>query len=227
MFTMVTYKVTIVNIERLAYSFDMAVKYHHGDLKKAALDQAIKLIQERNEATFTIRELADKLGVSHTALYRHFDSKQAVLVAVALAGFQRLSSMFDKSSNTNAVRAKFQKLGQSYIEFALNNPGYYRAMFHNELRCYEVEMSTQLSELHQAGEKTFQALVNILTAGMKSKDFKKNDPVVVARSVWSAMHGFCILILDGQFQNLNSKSKNLKQAIKDHLRFIESSVKNY
>jgi len=42
-------------------------------------------------------------------------------------------------------------------------------------------MSTQLAELHEAGGKTFRALVDILTVGMKSKDFKRADFAVVAR----------------------------------------------
>lgn len=227
MFTMVTYKVTIVNIEGLAYNFDMAVKYHHGDLKKAAVEQAIKLIQERNEATFTLRELAGELGVSHTALYRHFNSKQAVLVAVATTGFVKLSALFEKAVDAKSVKARFKKLGKNYIEFAQYNPGYYRAMFHSELRFEQDARTQQLVDLQQAGGKTFQVLVNTLAAGMKSKDFKNADPVTLARSVWAAMHGFCILILDGQFESLNSKSKNLNSAVEDHLRFIEKSVKQY
>ena len=58
-------------------------RYHHGNLKKTIVQTAIQLIEERGEASFTIRELAKSVGVSHAAAYRHFRSKRQLLAKIA------------------------------------------------------------------------------------------------------------------------------------------------
>jgi AcrR family transcriptional regulator len=62
-------------------------RYHHGNLKKTMVQTAIQLIEERGEASFTIRELAKSVGVSHAAAYRHFRSKRELLAQIAEEGW--------------------------------------------------------------------------------------------------------------------------------------------
>ncbi|HEY5892523.1 MAG TPA: helix-turn-helix domain-containing protein, partial [Chthoniobacterales bacterium] len=61
--------------------------YHHGNLKESLVQTAIRMIEERREAAFTIRELAAAVGVSHAAAYRHFHSKRELLAEIACEGF--------------------------------------------------------------------------------------------------------------------------------------------
>ena len=61
--------------------------YHHGDLKNALLEASLKLIGEVGPEAFTLREVARALGVNHTAVYRHFEDKRALLAAIAEQGF--------------------------------------------------------------------------------------------------------------------------------------------
>ena len=65
--------------------------YHHGNLRKTLLDAAVALIGEVGPRAFTLREVARRAGVSHNAPYRHFPSKDELLVAVAAEGFDRLT----------------------------------------------------------------------------------------------------------------------------------------
>ena len=64
-------------------------RYHHGDLRRALLDEAVRTIQQDGVEAVTLRETGRRLGVSRTALYRHFRDKSALLAAVAHEGFQR------------------------------------------------------------------------------------------------------------------------------------------
>jgi AcrR family transcriptional regulator len=64
--------------------------YHHGDLRRALVDAALALVQERGAEGFTLREAARRVGVSQTAPYRHFETKEALLAAVAEEGFTTL-----------------------------------------------------------------------------------------------------------------------------------------
>ena len=57
--------------------------YHHGDLHQEILCAACELIEENNIASLSLREIAKKVGVSHTAPYRHFKDKESLLAGIA------------------------------------------------------------------------------------------------------------------------------------------------
>ena len=67
-----------------------ANQYHHGDLSRSLLQEALRTIQKDGVAALTMRGVGSKLGVSRTALYRHFADKSALLAAVATEGFRTL-----------------------------------------------------------------------------------------------------------------------------------------
>src|SRR5215211_7813797 len=67
-----------------------ANRYHHGDLRRALLEEALQTIQAHGVEAVTLRAIGERLGVSRTALYRHFADKQALLAAVAAEGFRLL-----------------------------------------------------------------------------------------------------------------------------------------
>lgn len=198
----------------------MEKSYHHGDLKTAAIKKTVEIIQKKGEVDFTLREIAKGLKVSHTAVYRHFQSKQDLLSHIAEEGFRAMVQKFAKTiENARTPRQKLHASGYAYIEFALNNPGHYRSMFHQELRC----ANEQRPELDEIGAEAFASLITILQEGMKAQVFRKMDALVAARSIWSGIHGFSILLLDGQFASVQSKAE-IQRAIEAHLDFLAESL---
>lgn len=196
----------------------MVKSFHHGDLRRATMDQALKYIQQREEVSFTLREIANDLQVSHTAVYRHFQSKSELLSCIAEEGFDLLSQKFEEVlGSSKSTKIALSKLGSAYINFSLQFPQYYRSMFHPELRCSK----GQRMELEVAGQKAFTYLLDVLEQGMKEGFFKKTNLMLAGRFVWSSLHGFCSLQLDGQFESLNTKAA-LDTAIDGHLKLIES-----
>src|ERR1700682_5211672 len=65
-------------------------RYHHGDLRRALIVEAAHTIQAKGVDALTLRAVGQKLGVSRTALYRHFADKSALVAAVAGEGFRLL-----------------------------------------------------------------------------------------------------------------------------------------
>jgi AcrR family transcriptional regulator len=65
-------------------------QYHHGDLRRALLDEALRTIRQDGVEAVTLRKVGQSLGVSRTALYRHFSDKRALLAGVATEGFRML-----------------------------------------------------------------------------------------------------------------------------------------
>ena len=66
-----------------------AKPYHHGDLRHALLDEALRTIQTHGVEHLTLRTMGEGLGVSRSALYRHFADKQALLATVGSEGFRK------------------------------------------------------------------------------------------------------------------------------------------
>lgn len=198
----------------------MAKTYHHGDLKTAAIRKTVEIIQKKGDVDFTLREIAQSLKVSHTAVYRHFQSKQDLLSHIAEQGFAALTDSFiEQIAQARTSRQKLQASGRVYIEFALKNPGHYRSMFHHELRCEEA----QRPELDEVQRKAFASLLELIQGGIQNQTFRKMDPMVAARNVWSSVHGFSILLLDGQFESVKSKSE-IEVAIEEHVNWIERAL---
>lgn len=95
--------------------------YHHGDLAAAAIDAALEMVAEDPAAGFSLRQLAERLGVAHRALYNHFDTREALLAALAARGFERLAAALAPAPDPAAFLA-------AYVRFALAEPGLYAVM---------------------------------------------------------------------------------------------------
>lgn len=66
--------------------------YHHGDLRAALVDAGMALLATRDADDLSLREVARQVGVSATAVYRHFPDKAALMAALAAAGLDMLGA---------------------------------------------------------------------------------------------------------------------------------------
>ena len=104
--------------------------YHHGALRAALLAAAPELIVETGIHGFTLRALARRVGVTHTAAYRHFASKRDLLAALALDGHQRFAAALAETGATaQTLPEALLCISKAYLRWALENPGVYQAMF--------------------------------------------------------------------------------------------------
>lgn len=174
-----------------------AGQYHHGDLRRALIDQALRTIDRHGAGGLTLRAVGDALGVSRTALYRHFSDKQSLVAAVAREGFRTLrQDLLEAWEREGRGQAGFQAMGEAYLRFAVAHPSHYRVMFGRF-----VESKARDPELIQEAEGAFQALVDALVALQEEGLVRRDDPVTLARFVWSVVHGVAMLTIDGQLPN--------------------------
>jgi len=192
--------------------------YHHGDLRAALLDEAAAMIAEAGTESVTMRALGDRLGVSRAAAYRHFEDKDALLVAVAASGFRRLSERLQKigagAPQSSLDRAR--RMGEEYVRFALENPAHYRLMYGKEA------MGRQnLPELRDAGSDLFEQLVEVIRAYQESGGIKRQDPRAQAYVAWSAVHGLASLLIEGQIMStvdVDALIRQTTQTVLDGMR---------
>jgi AcrR family transcriptional regulator len=171
------------------------IQYHHGDLRRALLEEAVRTIRDDGTAALTLRAVGARLGVSRTALYRHFADKSALLNAVSEDGFSRLADSLERAWNDGGHGISgFEAQGRAYVRFALDNPSHYRVMFG-----VWTSRERDNSALRAAGARAFQLLVDALIELQREGIARREDPPDrMARYVWSAVHGIAMLGIDGR-----------------------------
>jgi len=180
-------------------------RYHHGDLRRALLDEGLRTIQHDGVEALTLRTIALRLGVSRTALYRHFADKRALLSAVATEGFRLLTARLTEAWGSGGVRG-FNAMGAAYIRFAMANPAHYRVMFGGF-----VDEGPRDEDLMRESTAAFQALVDAIVALQKEGAVRKDDPQQLAQFIWAAVHGVSMLIVDGQLAHQGARIDDLIQ----------------
>lgn len=168
-------------------------QYHHGDLRRALLQAAVRTLQKRGLAALTLRAVGDELGVSRTALYRHFADKSALLTAVAAEGFRSLRlELLGAWEHAGRGQSGFDAMGAAYVRFALAHPWHYRVMFGGG---YDLNHAD--AELQREGPAAFQALVGALLELQQQGLARRDAPELQAHFVWAVVHGVSMLAIDG------------------------------
>jgi AcrR family transcriptional regulator len=185
-------------------------RYHHGNLRRALLDEALATIRADGVDGLTLREIGTRLGVSRTAMYRHFADKRALLTAVATEGFrtlrQQLVSAWEEGGRG---RAAFDSMGVAYIRFAADNPSHYRVMFGGF-----VDPKACDPELAAEAEGAFQALVDAVAALQRQGLVRTDDTLKMARFIWAVVHGVAMLDIDGQLPKRGDVKELMQYALK-------------
>lgn len=158
------------------------------------LSEAIRTIQRHGINALTLRRVGERLGVSRTALYRHFASKNALLQAVAAEGLRTLQMELQAAwAAGGESRDAFDAMGRAYVQFAVRHPSHYRVMFGSALR--------EANALHTPDPEgrgdAFGTLVRALIAQQQSGLVRADDPQQLALYVWAVVHGVAMLALDG------------------------------
>jgi AcrR family transcriptional regulator len=194
--------------------------YHHGNLRRALLDEALATIRTEGVERVTLREIGARLGVSRTALYRHFADKRALLAAVATEGFRELRQQLVTAWEEGGYRrAAFESMGVAYVTFAVKHPSHYRVMFGGF-----VDPKVRDPELAAEGEGAFRALVDALIALQRAEIVRGDDTLKMARFVWAVVHGVAMLAIDGQLREPSAIDELMRYAIERLQTGIEATV---
>jgi AcrR family transcriptional regulator len=189
-------------------------RYHHGDLRRALLHEALRTIQSQGVEGLTLRAVGKTLGVSRTALYRHFADKSALLQAVAGEGFRTLRlELLDAWETGGRGREGFEAMGVAYVRFALAHPSHYRVMFGGF-----VDSDAADPELMVEASGAFKALVDALVALQQAGLARRDEPLQLARFIWAVVHGIASLAIDGQLRASRAETEALTRYAIERVR---------
>jgi AcrR family transcriptional regulator len=172
-------------------------QYHHGDLRQALLEAAVRTIQKQGFNALTLRAVGDELGVSRTALYRHFADKAALLTAVAAEGYRMFGlALVAGWERAGKGVAGLNAMAEAYVHFAANHPWHYRVMFGGGF-----ELNATDAALEDAAAAAYQALLGALLELQTQGLVRRDDPQTQANFVWAVVHGIAMLAIDGMLQH--------------------------
>ena len=195
-------------------------RYHHGDLSRALLQEALRTIHARGVEALTLRKVGQNLGVSRTALYRHFTDKSALLAAVSREGFRTLREKLEEAWHQHGRGSEgFAAMGVAYVRFAVTNPSHYRVMFGGF-----VPNPLPDPELAKEASGAFQVLVDAIVAQQKEGLVRRDDPLQLARFIWALVHGIAMLAIDGRLHHQGADAEALARFAVDRVRSGISAV---
>ncbi len=177
--------------------------YHHGDLRRALLDAARQLAEERGIDGFTLREVARRAGVSHAAPYHHFADKTALVEALAIETYKRLAQAVQAACDRKGGSAldRLGAIGITYVEFAVGHPAEFRLLTRFEVCPQPLNSqligTAALPPIEEAANEAYHVLLRTIHEGQEAKLVAEGDLESLALTCWASVHGLATLILDG------------------------------
>jgi AcrR family transcriptional regulator len=180
--------------------------YHHGDLRRALIEAAERMIEQEGPAHLTLRQAASSAGVSVAAPYRHFADKETLVAAVLARGFRELAQRTEAArAAAGAPLEALGSVGRAYVRFAAERPSIYRLMFGPE--CDKASHP----DLMAAGAEAFGVLLAAIHACHAAGELT-GDPVDVALASWSLVHGLASLHADGALAPMLPAGRGIEHA---------------
>ncbi|MCG5055431.1 MAG: TetR/AcrR family transcriptional regulator [Myxococcales bacterium] len=174
-------------------------RYHHGDLRRSLLDAALRVVANQGVEAVKLNVLAKGLRVSVAAPFRHFPTKEALLVALAEEGanlmVQRLAQAAAREVDPlEAQRAR----GVAYVRFAVDKPGYFRLLVRPEI----LNASEHLRHLTASSEALMEPILGRRHRGQASAELAKRSAGVLAAQALT--YGLARMIVDGLLGEVNA-----------------------
>jgi AcrR family transcriptional regulator len=166
--------------------------YHHGDLRRALLEQAERTVRERGVQELSLRELAREVGVSHAAPRRHFPDRQALLDALAQAGFARLGAELRDAVDGagDDFQERLRAIAVAYVRFATRDAALLELMFAGK-------HGPRATELSETADRAFSVMLELIEQGQAEGALESGEPERVGLVLFATIQGIAALVTGG------------------------------
>jgi AcrR family transcriptional regulator len=188
--------------------------YHHGALPRAVLDGALAAIEETGPAGLSLREVARRAGVSHSAPLHHFGDKAGVLTAIAAEGFRLLAEATRTALSTGD---EFLEGALAYVHFAIAHRAHFAVMFTPAL--YRTDDAALTAARADAAQVLFDGVQGFLGPG------REHEVLGGVLAIWSFSHGFATLWLSQNFEtDADDTDAAVRLAAQSVARLVEAGA---
>lgn len=174
--------------------------YHHGALRAAMVEAALKLIAKHGPRGFSLSEAARLAGVSVGAPYRHFVDKEALFGEIAAQGFVELFERIEAAAQTSPddPRKRLVAIGMAYVRFAVERPSHFQVMFDSAIH------RRKDPAVDVPADRSFQMLAETVHDAAVKKDVRSEE--ILTAAIWALMHGHAMFAMDDSFSNMEFKT---------------------
>jgi AcrR family transcriptional regulator len=163
--------------------------------RRAQIVSAARRIAEREGwPNVTVRRLSDEISYSQPVLYSHFRSREGILAAVAIEGFQEIGLALEKARKRVQRRNAVEAVAGAYLEFATSSPALYEVMFSLSLSVPFGDPATP-PELRFA----FSQLMALFQESSRAE--------VMSELLWASLHGIAELTRTKRFPRRRQKER--------------------
>jgi len=171
-------------------------KLRDNQARRAQIVSAARRIAElEGWSHVTVRRLSDEISYSQPVLYAHFGSREGILAAVAIEGFQEIGLALEKARKRVKRGNPVESFAAAYLEFAASSPALYEAMF-------SLSLSVPFDDAATPPELRFafaQLLELFQGQGSKSE--------VLSELFWASLHGIAELTRTKRFPRGRQKER--------------------
>lgn len=172
--------------------------YHHGNLRISVLQAAETALESGGIGSISLREISRELDVSHTAPRRHFATKQALLDALAIHGYEQLGRMLSRTlQHLGTFEVRLQRATGVLVRFAMKHPALLGHMFAAK---HQPEASPELLE---ASMIALSSGVRLVVEGQKTGDVVAGDPDILALVPFAAVQGLIVVSSQGSVKGMS------------------------
>lgn len=175
------------------------------DLRERIVEAARDIVSEQGLDALSMRALAVRIGHSPGTIYLHFQDKDELLRSVMSEGFKRLGASMEREIEKVGLSAtpmqRYAATGRAYARFALENTGYFRAMFEMpgvaQLEACPAPPERATGSADAPGGPSYEFAVDLLRRASEGGEVTITDPTRAAVVGWSLIHGLTSLYVSG------------------------------
>jgi AcrR family transcriptional regulator len=170
---------------------------NNSSLRQNVVDTAALILVEEGAKAVTVRNVADRLECSTKIIYSMFGSKDGLANELYLNGCHILRATIDEVKTDSEPKVYLANLGWAYWKFAQDNPNYYDFMFGGPVAAFKPDENS-LHNMATTLQLVIQTCEDYIRQGLLTSD----DPLLITRTLWSALHGVINLYFGQHFEGL-------------------------
>lgn len=177
------------------------------------------LLDRQGEDAVTMRRVAQAVGVTAMAIYRHYPNREGLLNAVANAGFEELAGQLAGKKFTGSIEDRLATMADIYVDHALHNPRLFELMFLKP----RVGARRYPQDFKAGRSPTANLMLDVIQEGIASGYFRQDDPWEITFEMGGLSHGLIMLYLGGRMDVSPEEFRELyKRSFRRYIHGIRS-----